>query len=878
MNNQTSSNQKLGIFAILLSILILLGIGIYVFYPQKPQISGPTNQVDRYKVELGNAPKRGSQKPKVFIVEFSDYECGYCRKAENTLQELLKKYPDLAIYHRHNPLPFHPNATTAAKATLAAKEQGIDKFWALHTLLFDPKNTGKLSSENLENYAKSIGLDVEKWKKDLVSNNARYETEIKEDQALSAKLGTTGTPAFFINGRPLLGNYPIEDFIRIIDEELAQANQLLSQKVPHDELYAILTQEAKESIALKKLTPKVVSQKTITDLPDDKNTYRVEIGNSPAIGPADAKVTIVEFANPRCKFCLKLHPILQKTMQKYPKDIRLVYKHFPTTEEGKNASLALIAAHKQGKFEALRELLYNAPPEISNFSNEQLIDFAKTANLNIPQFVSDLKSSDSAQILNKDMALLKKVSYRPGTPTFFINGKLYLGGLKVEVILSQIVEKSIKEADELIQKNKITPAELYAFIEKTGKTKSEGSPTSEMSPGKDSSVIYKVDIGNSPFKGASQPKVTIVEFSDFECPFCKKVLPTLDEILKENPDVRLVFKQNPLTSIHENAGLAAQASLAAHAQGKFWEMHDKLFENPKALDVTSLNKYAKEIGLNTKRFQQDLTNESYRKAVEGDLAQAMSLRVTGTPAFYINGLFLKGAAPKETFLTIIKAARERAEVELKKGIKPKDLYSQLMVNAVVPKSMDQEYEEQAKKILDSEVVSITAGDGPSFGKPDAPITIVEFSDFQCPHCSKGAEIVKKIKEKHPGNVRFVWRNFPLPFHQEAKPAAKAALAAHRQGKFWEMHDILFRNQRQLSTENYKNYAQQIGIDATRFAKDLEDPAIAKQIDADFQYGQTVSNQMGTPTFFLNGHRIDGALPFEIFDKVIDGLMKKKSPK
>src|SRR5688572_17393372 len=161
--------------------------------------------------------------------------------------------------------------------------------------------------------------------------------------------------------------------------------------------------------------------------------------------------------------------------------------------------------------------------------------------------------------------------------------------------------------------------------------------------------LYRVPVGNSPFKGERDALVTIVEFSDFECPFCSRVNPTIAEIMtKYRGKVKVVFKQNPLP-MHRNAGLAAEAALAANAQGKFWQMHDKLFENSRALQREDLERYAQEVGLDMAKFRRALDTHEHKREVDADMALANQLGARGTPSFFINGRPLRGAQPFEGF-------------------------------------------------------------------------------------------------------------------------------------------------------------------------------------------------------------------------------------
>ena len=164
---------------------------------------------------------------------------------------------------------------------------------------------------------------------------------------------------------------------------------------------------------------------------------------------------------------------------------------------------------------------------------------------------------------------------------------------------------------------------------------------------------YKIDISGRPAKGSKNAKVTIVEWSDFQCPFCKRVTPTLDQIHETYGDqVRIVFRHLPL-SIHSKAPAAHAAAEAAHKQGKFWEMHDKIFENQRELSADKFAEYAQELGLDVDQYKKDVVSAEVKKRLDGDSSAAATLGVTGTPAFFVNGRYLSGAQPFTSFKKLI---------------------------------------------------------------------------------------------------------------------------------------------------------------------------------------------------------------------------------
>lgn len=165
---------------------------------------------------------------------------------------------------------------------------------------------------------------------------------------------------------------------------------------------------------------------------------------------------------------------------------------------------------------------------------------------------------------------------------------------------------------------------------------------------------------------------------------------------------------------------------------------------------------------------------------------------------------------------------------------------------------------------------ITLGDAPVTGGSDAKVTVVEFSDFQCPFCAKGAEVIQELKKKYGNKVRVAFKNFPLPFHNQAEGAANAALCAQEQSTelFWKMHDEMFAHQDQLDVESLKKLGKKIGVKADQFDPCVTSGKYATRVKAEIEEGKKY-NVKSTPTFFVNGQMINGAQPIDVFAEVID---------
>jgi protein-disulfide isomerase len=591
-----------------------------------------------YKVPVEGSPTKGSEDALITLVEFSDYECPFCSRANNTVEQLQREYGSkLRVVMKQNPLSFHQNARPAALAALAAGEQG--KYWEMHGKLF--ANNKALDGASLEKYAQELGLDVAKWKQDM--GNQKLADVIARDQALASKLGANGTPAFFINGRNLAGAQPIDKFKALIDEELANAEALVKSGTRPSQVYAAVLAkglESKPQQQAQQQAPRAPAVRKI-DVPAD----------APSFGPKLAKVTIVEWSDFECPFCGRVVPTLQKIKETYGQDVRVVFRQQPLSfhPNAKLAAEASLAAHEQGRFWQYHDKLFANQKALGRANLEQ---YAQELGLDVAKFKAALDSGKFRKQVEADSAAGSAVGAN-GTPTFFINGREFVGAQPFESFKG-VIDAEIAKADKLLASG----VKMEQLHDKLIAEALAAAPAPAPAPAPP--AVQKIDVGASPAKGPKNAPVTIVAFSDFECPFCSRVLPTLAQIEKEyEGKVRIAFKHQPL-SFHRNARPAAMASLAAHEQGKFWQYHDKLFANQRALDRASLERYAQELGLDLAKFKAALDGDKFEKQIAADVAEATRVGANGTPNFFINGRNLVGAQPFEAFKSII-------EEELKKA-------------------------------------------------------------------------------------------------------------------------------------------------------------------------------------------------------------------
>ena len=429
--------------------------------------------------------------------------------------------------------------------------------------------------------------------------------------------------------------------------------------------------------------------------------------------------------------------------------------------------------------------------------------------------------------------------------------------------------KIAKEVVDLAKKGQ-SLTDLLAYVDKENPKKAAGAaaPQAAAPVG-----AVKVAIpAHSPRKGPKDAKVTIVEFSDFQCPFCSRVVPTIKEVEeKYGKDVAIVFVNQPL-SFHDKARGAAQAFLAAHKQGKAWQMHDKMFANQQALLPADLEKTAGELGMDVARFKKDMADPATDKLIASDQALASASGADGTPAFRINGREISGAQPFDAFKTIIDDEIKKADALLKSGTPASQLYDKLTAANVA--AAPAPAPGAAAPGAPPAKQDVQVGAAPFKGPKSAPVTVVLYSDFQCPFCSRAVPVVKQIEDTYKGKVHIAFKHLPLPFHDKAELAAEASMAANEQGKFWEYHDKLFANQQALDRPSLEKYAGELGLNAGKFKAALDSGKYKQYVADDAKSGGAVG-ATGTPTFFVNGTPIVGAQPFDQFKTLIDAEIAKK---
>ena len=626
--------------------------------------------------------------------------------------------------------------------------------------------------------------------------------------------------------------------------------------------------EAKKDVPVKKVDDKVAKKADKPKAPAEEERFKVEVGSDDPIkgGGEDALVTIIEISDFECPFCGRVEGTIDKILETYGNDVRVVWKHnpLPFHKNAMNGHVGSIAAQNQGKFWEMHKKLFANRKALSP---EDVEKYAKELGLDMAKYKADIADPKTNAKIQKDKAVAQRFQAR-GTPHFFING-IRLSGAQPFEKFKAVIDKEMAAAKEIKAKG---VKNVYAEVIKNAKTKAEAPKPRDQR--QEDTTVYKIEIPeNSPMKGDKDALITIIEGSEFQCPFCSRVNPTIKKLLEEAypGKIRIFFVHNPLP-FHKDAKLASQAAHAANLQGKFWEFHDKAFANQKALKEDNLKAFAKELGLNMAKFEKDMKDPKTVAKIESDSKLLQKFGARGTPGFFINGRSFSGARPFEMFKSFIdKDILPVAEKLAKeKGLKGDALYKEIIKSgATEAKQQPRRQEEDPNKVYD-----VPVGKSYFKGGKNAPVELVLFSDYQCPFCARVEPTLDKLEKEFGDKLKIVWKNQPLSFHKRAMPAAKASMAAGEQGKFWEMHKILFENNKKLEDADLEGYAKQIGLNLTKWKAAMESDAIANQIKAE----QTLANKVGargTPTSFINGKKLRGAQPYEAFKKAVEDALKAK---
>jgi len=501
-----------------------------------------------------------------------------------------------------------------------------------------------------------------------------------------------------------------------------------------------------------------------------------------------------------------------------------------------------------------------------SLGTDSYVKWAQEAGVkDIAAYKAGLDSHKWADKVDKDLSDGKAAGVQ-GTPSFFVNG-VFINGAQPFENFKKTIDQELPKAQAKIAAG--TPkSRVYVEMSKENK-KNAPAAKDEEEEKEDDKTVFRIPVGSSPVLGSPNALVTIVEFSDFQCPFCSRVEPTLKAIRDKYGDkVRLVWKNEPLP-FHNRAEPAAEVALEVRAEKGdkgFWEIHDKLFENQKDLSDDAIVKLGAETGASADKLKKAMSDHTHKKVLDADSDLAEDFQANGTPHFFVNGRRLVGAQPQEKFEKLIDEEIKKAQDLIAKGTKPSEVYDALTRDGKGPP-------EPEKKDVPK---SLPAND-PARGNQSAKVVIHEWSDFQCPFCGRVEPTIQQVMKDYGEKVKFVWHDLPLPMHPDAPLAAQAGREAFKQkgpSAFWSMHDKMFSNQQKLKRDDLDGYAKELNLDMDKWKAALDGSTHTSEIEADKKSGND-DGISGTPAFLIvpgnssQGYFINGAQSYSKFRKLIE---------
>ena len=604
---------------------------------------------------------------------------------------------------------------------------------------------------------------------------------------------------------------------------------------------------------------------------DDGDAAVPVYANDPQDGERTALVTIVEFSDLECPFCSRAAQTLDALRESFgPSELRIVWKNFPLEFHQNARPLAEAGA---GVFELAGPIAFfryeravfdshSRRAAMGGFTEDSPRRFAEAVGIDGRVIEDGLRNKRWADRVERDITLGRRLGVE-GTPAFFVNGVMLSGAQPLEKFKA-VVGEELAKAKALAAAG--TPRDrIYVTASKASFKEPKEEKDEEPPP---DVTVYKVPVDKSPSRGPKTALVTVVEFSDFQCPYCKRVEPTLSQLRSEYGDkVRVVWKDMPLP-FHKRAIPAAIAAREARAQkgeAGFWDMHDRLFDIQGSLEDKDLLGAAKLAGLDEAKMKRALAQGTHTKAIAQDENDGDDVEASGTPHFFINGRRLVGSQPIEKFRELVDGELKKAEALVAAGTPAASVYDEIQKTATT------KAQPPVRKVVALDPKA------PSRGPANAKVTIVQFSDFQCPFCKRVEPALDEVLKAYPRDVRVEWRNLPLSFHADAELAAEAALEAKAQkgsAGFFKMHGLIFDGHGKadgLKRAALEANARTMGLDMAKFGAALDHHVHLPSIKADQAVAQAAGIS-GTPGFVVNGTFLSGAQPYRKFRRAVEAAL------
>ncbi len=610
------------------------------------------------------------------------------------------------------------------------------------------------------------------------------------------------------------------------------------------------------------------------------------------LGATQPTVDVLAFVGFECPHCRASADTLMNVLEANKQVMRLRIINLPLDVHPHSVALAkgFVAARRQGQWQSYWRHIFG----LKAATEADVLNWASGVKLDLAKFKADLASAEVAAELGADAGLAEALGVA-GTPSYLVNGALLQGARKADewqrIIASQVAlaadlrKKGTKDPDllrALVDRNSPKRAPHYATLVLEGqapkpavvpvvtKKRTSGVVSAKLLPGgggggggavqlggprpgasiDETRTVWRVVVRpDDPVRGPKTAPLTVVVFSDYECPHCKTLQATLTALMaKYGKDLRIVHKHNPLP-FHALAMAAAEAAEAARAQGHFWEMNDALFAAAPALKPAALSRIAEEIKLDKQSFDNAMSAHGARNRVQADMEQAAAVGARGTPNLFINGRKVVGAKTVADLTPLLDAELAVAKKLIADGTDAAAVYEKIVGEG---------------RLLDSlapKPVQIETAGAATRGAKGAAIHIVTFQDLQCPFCARLDVHIAAMEKEFDGRVKVTWMDFPLhKIHPQAQLAAEAGKEALAQGKFWPFHAVVMADQSKLDEAGLVALGTKAGLDTKKLRAALKShkwaAAVAKEAAEAAKLGLK-----GTPSVFINGYAFTPQLGF-----------------
>ncbi len=581
-----------------------------------------------------------------------------------------------------------------------------------------------------------------------------------------------------------------------------------------------------------------------------------------SIGDPNAPITIVEYSDYQCPFCqrhsLETYPQLKSEFIDTGR-IRYEFRDFPIPSLHPLAYRLHEAARCAGSaagadaYWSAHDLFFTEKTRFELDSEPAMDSEIQTAfgENGLPDVSDCLIRGDFAEAVQADFVAGQAAGVT-GTPAFFIDGYQISGAQPFATFSQAIIAAEEGRLAELFAPTPVPQAVV---------------PTPATIEARASTAL-----------GNPAAPVTIVEYSDYQCPFCRRhALETMPQMMDMIDAGRLyyVFKDYPIEGLHPLAYRMHEAALCVRdvsGTDAFWETHNYFFTNVEAfakdgtaeMDAAIVSELSA-ANLWNAETQSCFDNGDTAAEVQANIQEALRLGVSGTPTMFIQGFPIVGAQPYQTLELAVQLA-ERGELA--------DAFAQ--ANAPRDGKAQATAQAQAAQPVDVPV----SGDEPVKGSADAPVTMIEYSSYQCPFCKRYFDqTMPQIQQLiDDGMVRYIFKDFPLTTQPQAYKVHEATRCARAQGGddfYWQAHDIMFTNQAVWAGQPVGPHVETIktllsvmdGLDSAELATCIDTDRYAAAVQADLEEGVAL-NVRGTPSFFINGRFISGAQPFSVFQQAI----------